>query len=74
MTPRQIVDLLTIAEKANQWPRLHSLRDSALRELETAYLSTIETIIPVMIVNDDNKEKLNDHSTREVGARRSREA
>jgi hypothetical protein len=50
MKPRLIRDLLEIASEANRWPRLKHLRDEALRELEAAHLSTVETILPVMVV------------------------
>ena len=54
MTPQLVRTLLTIAKDANAWgPRLYHLRDAALRELEQAHLSTIEHIVPVMIVKDD---------------------
>jgi hypothetical protein len=50
MNIRAIRDLLEIASEANRWPRLKHLRDEALRELEAAHLSTVETILPVMVV------------------------
>jgi hypothetical protein len=58
MNTRLIRDLLEIASEANRWPRLKHLRDEALRELESAHLSTVETILPVMIVDrfTDGKE------------------
>jgi len=56
MTPKTILELLTIAEKANQWEVTKPLRDAALRELSSAYLSTVETITPVMIVNGKETE------------------
>jgi hypothetical protein len=59
MTPRLIRDLLEIARESNHWPRLKHLRDEALRELEAAHVSTIEQIVPVMIVDrftDDKAE------------------
>jgi hypothetical protein len=57
MTPRLIRDLLEIAREANHWPRLKHLRDEALRELEAAHVSTVETITPICIVdiNDDQQ-------------------
>jgi hypothetical protein len=54
MNTKQIAELLDIAERANKWPALWHLRDAALKELESAYLSTVETIQPVMVV--DGKE------------------
>jgi hypothetical protein len=59
MNIRAIRDLLEIASEANRWPRLKHLRDEALAELEAAHLSTVETILPVMIVDriTDGKEE-----------------
>jgi hypothetical protein len=58
MNSRTIRDLLLIASEANRWPRLKHLRDEALRELEAAHLSTVDHIIPVMLVDKfaDGKE------------------
>jgi hypothetical protein len=56
MTPRLIVALLTIAKEANNWPQTRHLRDEALRELSEAHVSTVDHIIPVMIVKDDEAE------------------
>jgi hypothetical protein len=53
MTPQLIRTLLAIAKETNAWPTLHHLRNAALKELEAAHLSTIEHIVPVMIVRDD---------------------
>jgi hypothetical protein len=55
MTPKLIESLLSIAEKANRFG-LNHLRDAALSELKTATLNTVETIIPIMIVNDEKAE------------------
>ena len=60
MTPRLIRDLLEIAREANHWPRLKHLRDEALRELESAHVSTIETIQPVMVVGHYGDEEESD--------------
>jgi hypothetical protein len=57
MTPRLILDLLEIVREANHHPRLRHLRDAALRELESAHLSTVETIVPVMLVKDDAEDE-----------------
>jgi hypothetical protein len=55
MTPKLIETLLSIAEKANRFG-LNHLRDAALSELKTATLTTVETIIPIMIVSDERAE------------------
>jgi hypothetical protein len=55
MTPKLIETLLSIAEKANRFG-LNHLRDAALSELKSATLNTVETIIPIMIVNDERAE------------------
>jgi hypothetical protein len=55
MTPKLIETLLSIAEKANRFG-LNHLRDAALSELKTATLTTVETIVPIMIVNDEKAE------------------
>jgi hypothetical protein len=69
MTPKLIETLLSIAEKANRFG-LNHLRDAALSELKTATLNTVETIIPIMIVNSDEKAEAepprNDRATSAV--------
>jgi hypothetical protein len=57
MNTKQIVELITIATETNKWPQLWHLRDAALKELESAYLSTVETIQPVMVVNGKEETK-----------------
>jgi hypothetical protein len=66
MNIRAIRDLLEIASEANRWPRLKHLRDEALAELEAAHLSTVETILPVMIVDrfTDGKDGEAERTTR----------
>jgi len=60
-----IRDLLQIAREANHWPRLKHLRDEALRELELAHVSAVETITPVYITNNGkDEEKQNDVQSR----------
>jgi hypothetical protein len=51
-----IATLLTIAKEARQWPQTRHLSDEALRELSEAHVSTVETILPVMLVNDEKAE------------------
>jgi hypothetical protein len=67
MTPKLIETLLTIAEKANRFG-LNHLRDAALSELKTATLNTVETIIPIMIVNDEKAEAEPPRSDRAASA------
>jgi hypothetical protein len=55
MTPKLIETLLSIAEKANRFG-LNHLRDAALSELKTATLNTVETIVPVMLINGEKAE------------------
>jgi hypothetical protein len=53
MTPRLIVALLTIAKEARQWPQTRHLTEEALRELASAHVSTVDHIIPVMLIKDE---------------------
>jgi hypothetical protein len=56
MTPRLIVALLTIAKDARQWPETRHLSDEALRALSEAHVSTLDHIVPVLLVNDEKAE------------------
>jgi len=62
MNFKTIESLLNIASMANRWPRLAHIRDAALKELELAHLSTVETITPVFVTNGKNEENANDDS------------
>jgi hypothetical protein len=72
MNYRTIESLLNIVRESNRHPKLRHLRDAALRELELARLSAVETILPVTIVdlnNDQQREVLTggDYDAQQTG-------
>jgi hypothetical protein len=56
MTPRLILTLLTIAKEARAWPQTRHLSDEALSALSEAHVSTVDHIVPVMIIKNDEEE------------------
>ena len=50
MTLSDVVDLLTIAEKARQWPETQHLGGEAVKLLKSAKLDDLINVVPITIV------------------------
>jgi hypothetical protein len=62
-----VMTLLQIAKDARQWPETKHLSDEALQALKSEHLVTLETIVPVMLI-DGNKEAEAEPTTRRTSS------